>query len=483
MDIYIVITIIVLTCLIVYFIKLKGIFEKFSPNRTDKPVINGEDKTQYLNSKADTIYCIGPETPPDFSLGLKTMVVKPFPPEKAKADYEIENPEICNSAANTLTHLECIRNYVGTSGEKHNTCCIISTVVLEDRYRELWRESLEKVCENAPSNWDIIVLAYDGKTPLPNMYVPFSPELDVKVYIIRSECCSTIMKQMYIADTNSGKKFNIVLHDINTVGLHKTLFESFNTFVYKYPFFPSHNPDVRAEQDNLMFDRDSDIYKSAEIVVARYNEPLDWLKKYPYNKVPVVVYNKGNNDNYFKSPNIIREINLPNLGKCDHTYIHHIVDNYDKLKDITVFLTGSLDVLQHKLVNSTKIIESLDRDLRSTMVVQYHSDIRKSLHDFILNSHVSNDRRNAGGVAKLYPSETRPFGKWFEKKFGDLVVNAVSYYGILSVSRDHIRNRNLDFYKELLRELSVSQNPEVGHYVERAWIAIFHPMKGVKFLK
>ena len=58
----------------------------------------------------------------------------------------------------------------------------------------------------------------------------------------------------------------------------------------------------------------------------------------------------------------------------------------------------------------------------------------------------------------------------------------MAYYGVFSASRDHIKNRGVDFYRELLRELSVSQNPEVGHYVERSWLAIFHPMKGVKLL-
>jgi len=463
-------------------------YELFSVGMNTKPSINGEDKSQYLSSKCDTAYCIGLEKPPDFNLGMRTIVVKPVSAEKAKADYSIDNQDIANVASNTLTHLECIRNYITGSGEKRNSCCFISTIPIDDTYCDLWRESLEKVCDNAPTKWDIIVLAYNGGNKPPqnmSMYEPFSDEYDAKVYIMRSESCKTLMKSMLVAsDENNANKFNIVTRDVNTAGINKTIFEPLNAFVYKYPFFVSTDAPTKEKQDYFMFDRDSDLYKSAEIVVARYNESLDWLKKYPYNKLPVVVYNKGTNDNYYKSPNMIREVKLPNLGKCDHTYVQHIVDNYDKLKDVTVFLTGSLDALPHKLRNSRLIIESLDRDLRSTMVVQYHSDVRKSLSNFGMTHYSSADKRNMAGIStnKLYPAEIRPFGKWFERKFGDLVVNAVAYYGIFSASRDHIKNRGVDFYRELLRELSVSQNPEVGHYVERSWLAIFHPMKGVKLL-
>ena len=32
-----------------------------------------------------------------------------------------------------------------------------------------------------------------------------------------------------------------------------------------------------------------------ELVIARYNEDLNWLNEEPFNKYPYIVYNKGNN--------------------------------------------------------------------------------------------------------------------------------------------------------------------------------------------
>jgi hypothetical protein len=72
-----------------------------------------------------------------------------------------------------------------------------------------------------------------------------------------------------------------------------------------------------------------------EIVVARYNENLDWLKKIKKSKnLKITVYNKG-------LPDIsIDAINLPNTGRESGTYLYHIINNYDKLADQTIFCQG-----------------------------------------------------------------------------------------------------------------------------------------------
>ena len=78
------------------------------------------------------------------------------------------------------------------------------------------------------------------------------------------------------------------------------------------------------------------------IIISRYNENLKWTLEYPYNKYKYIVYNKGNND-FFEKKNVINVINLPNVGRESHTYLYHIITNYDNLKDINVFLPGSID--------------------------------------------------------------------------------------------------------------------------------------------
>ena len=77
--------------------------------------------------------------------------------------------------------------------------------------------------------------------------------------------------------------------------------------------------------------------KYIEIIVSRYNENLNWLNDYPFNQFQYTIYNKGINDDFVKN-NVTKIITLPNVGRCDHTYLYHIVKNYNNLRPITVFI-------------------------------------------------------------------------------------------------------------------------------------------------
>jgi len=72
-----------------------------------------------------------------------------------------------------------------------------------------------------------------------------------------------------------------------------------------------------------------------QIVISRYSEDISWINNEEYSKYDILCYNKGKN---CKKCSIK---DLPNVGRCDHTYIYHIVNNYDNLADVTIFLPGS----------------------------------------------------------------------------------------------------------------------------------------------
>jgi len=65
-----------------------------------------------------------------------------------------------------------------------------------------------------------------------------------------------------------------------------------------------------------------------EVVLAQYDEDLSWAA--PYENVRTV-YCKGS------SKCVQDSIPLPNVGREGHTFLHHIVHNYDKLAKWTVF--------------------------------------------------------------------------------------------------------------------------------------------------
>ena len=72
-----------------------------------------------------------------------------------------------------------------------------------------------------------------------------------------------------------------------------------------------------------------------EIVLAHYNEDLTWILKeanhcHVYHKGKIVIP-----DWRFRQWEV-----LPNVGRESHTYLHHIIVNYDRLANVTVFLQG-----------------------------------------------------------------------------------------------------------------------------------------------
>lgn len=220
------------------------------------------------------------------------------------------------------------------------------------------------------------------------------------------------------------------------------------------------------------------------LVVSRYNEDLHWLEESPFNEFQYIVYNKGDNDNFCKT-NVTSIINLPNVGKCDHTYLYHIVKNFDNLNDILVFLPGSLDMLYKK----AKAIEILNRIKNNNyqnavFIGDYSRNILKEFYTFTLDtyslSYSKNFEKNNSSV--VYPANIRPFGNWYLHNFGNILINYYTFWGIFSVHKKDILQHSKYRYEKLLDQLEFNSNPEVGHFIERSWGAIFYPMKNTRVL-
>lgn len=222
--------------------------------------------------------------------------------------------------------------------------------------------------------------------------------------------------------------------------------------------------------------------QTIELIIARYNEDLKWTLDAPFNKFKYIVYNKGSNEDFEKSQ-VKKIIKLDNVGKCDHTYLYHIVNYYDNLQDINVFLPGSLN-MANKVNMATQLLKHIIEN-KSAVFLGYETDsIKNKFSDFYLNSwKTSFDKNKDSNVPdELKPSDERPYGKWFEKKFGAINVKNYCIYGIFSVSKKDILQHTKDYYSDFVKDLNYP-NPEVGHYIERSWGAIFHPFNDTKYIK
>lgn len=201
------------------------------------------------------------------------------------------------------------------------------------------------------------------------------------------------------------------------------------------------------------------------LIIARYKEDISWLK--PYKQFNIVIYNKGPviKDKEFKT------INLKNVGRESHTWLHHIVSNYFNLDDINIFLQGKIDDLNcMAFKNPYDYLKELDKYGFSTSRLgllgplhwQWHVGIEK-------NKKYKNQWENF----EISRSKIG-FRKFATDLFPEIpLLVATSYGGCFAVKKELIRNYDINFYKNLLNIVKDHPNPIEGHYLERLWCYMF----------
>jgi len=186
------------------------------------------------------------------------------------------------------------------------------------------------------------------------------------------------------------------------------------------------------------------------IVVARYNEDIEWTKHFPN----VIIYNKGT-----KLKEGYNEIVLDNVGREGHTYYKYICDNYDHLEDYTIFLQGfPLDHSPNIINDVNKYINNKELNIDFEYLSQYIHYTNFELH---CQSFVE--------IKDIYST--------FEKIFGiKCAINHELVFGAgaqFIVSRNTILKKPKEFYENIVKILEYSINPIEGYHIERLHKYIF----------
>jgi len=212
---------------------------------------------------------------------------------------------------------------------------------------------------------------------------------------------------------------------------------------------------------------------SIDLVVARYEEDISWVNELPIDSYSqVYIYNKGT-DREFSIPKSTI-IPLPNYGRESHTYLYHVIQNYDSLADVTFFVPGSGWHRDDKKNRIERIVDYLKKKASSVIIGHKEENYITTTYDFSIDTwEVTNEaNRKKNSDTKLTPALDRPLRNWFEKRFPNESITCVSYTGIFAVSREDIRKKPKEFYEDLFQE-HLYTNPEVVHYSERLWKNIF----------
>ena len=267
-------------------------------------------------------------------------------------------------------------------------------------------------------------------------------------------------------------------------------------------------------------EKESYVYKdeTTDIVVARYNESLEWCK--PYASM-CIVYNKGDP---LKNNFGLKIRQLSNVGRESHTYLSHIIYNWDTLNEYTVFLQGG-DIghgqeQPHMFegISVDDYVKAKDDLFLLVSGCQASGDTRHWIREgyqgepewfgkvvtFPGNPDLSALRRTDGNwkntvdtsVIKItphgvlsYPDATgasvlsfhwcpsfRTRFKVFWKDIFGTECPEYLYYtqgAQFTVHRDVIKKRPIEFYKKLLKYVEHSVNPHEGYFCELIWRYIF----------
>lgn len=201
-----------------------------------------------------------------------------------------------------------------------------------------------------------------------------------------------------------------------------------------------------------------------QTVVARYNESeLGWLDQLPN----VLLYNKGAT---FLDEHA--QIELPNVGREAHTYLHHIVTRWDELADWTLFTqakvddhVGDFDLRQ--LFDSEHQMAGFKLLIFQRPWVEWDSNGRLNHRNHWL------DRYRTG----LMRHSRWTLNEWFVRHIGLSLaeIGDVAYFpgAIFAVRKEAIQRRPRSFWEGLLNQISDHADPEEAYYLERAWIYLF----------
>lgn len=206
--------------------------------------------------------------------------------------------------------------------------------------------------------------------------------------------------------------------------------------------------------------------ESFEVVVARYNEDLSWIKKeFPNEKV--IVYNKGEDD--LNLPSNCTIIKLPNLGREAHTYLYHIIHNYHNLAERTLFLQGSQEAERYRVFFPLK---------RYKFIASTNCRNIISSHCFLMEEKFSRDGLLDLTKTKWSDTVMRDYDFiGFKHKFIETNhKKSSSFYGnygaIFAVDADKILRNDLEYYKNIFSTLN-NKSPIEGHYMEKLWDLVF----------
>jgi hypothetical protein len=200
------------------------------------------------------------------------------------------------------------------------------------------------------------------------------------------------------------------------------------------------------------------IKMKVDVVVARYNENIDWLSPL---KHLCHIFNKGDEMQIdaVKSYNV-----LENIGRESGTYLQYIINNYPNFSDYTAFIQGDISDHVYDVNEFLNYIDNVDKGI----IVPHE--------EYLGFTQISG--YNGCGFIKSFNDDFHPdlpLEEWWFRLYDKPPKNDIilcNYCGLFMVSKERILFHPLDLYKKL-HEWCLEEEPVGAYVLERLWMTLF----------
>ena len=202
---------------------------------------------------------------------------------------------------------------------------------------------------------------------------------------------------------------------------------------------------------------------SVDCVIATCNDPIgvDFTKRVVRekfgNRVRFFVYEKCG----LQSGEEV--IHLPNKGREQHTYAHHVANHYDDLSDVVIFSPSNITHRENSRKGTLCTPYSIEDGFKCSYKGKTFEDLKLWDHPNSYQGRILED------------SNPRGFENWFEQHIGRYAVDTrmpSCQHGTFVTTRDLIQERKKEVFLEVENELDKVESKAL-HYMERGAPILF----------
>ena len=186
-----------------------------------------------------------------------------------------------NSNINTQIEYACLLSHLNSINLFSNTNYKYALILEDDttlEYVKYWDKKISDIINEAPADWEMLLLNYTSNNPLENTYelVKNQNIYSAQAYIIKNEFAKKFINKYYI-----NNKFDLTSYDNHSADIF--LYNVCKTYSYKYPYFT-----YSFTNNSTIHEEHLDFHNKAKKIGL-----LAWKEK--YNNINVELFNDNKN--------------------------------------------------------------------------------------------------------------------------------------------------------------------------------------------